>query len=203
MCLLPGRHLSLRCGHSRGFCGTPRRTSWTSCRSCRSSMCLCCRWGISWWKCCRRSTFGPRTRTEQLIGQNSTAFRGAEHVDIPVPLGRGGVGSLSTFLPDTGFCCFISSSHSPGAADEAFTGFFALSPNFLKNARLDPRSGSELAADSSPSTRRAYGVSMVVEEDESEPVTESEVEDEGEINDWVDDTKKRSQWHPPWRRGFQ
>ena len=59
---------------------------------------------------------------------------------------------------------------------------------------------------------------MAVEEDESEPVTESDLEDEGEVNAWVDDsgdslvlvqsvngpflrniTKKRSQWHPPWR----
>ena len=84
---------------------------------------------------------------------------------------------------------------------------------------MTPHSGSELAADSSPSTRRAYGVPMVVEEDEFEPVTKSELEDEGDINAWVDDngdswvlfqsvhgpfwrniTKKRSQWHPPWRR---
>ena len=87
-----------------------------------------------------------------------------------------------------------------------------------KSAGLGPHSGSELAADSSPSTRRACGVPMAVEEDESEPVTESDLEDEGEVNAWVDDsgdswvlvqlvrrpfwrniTKKRSQWHPPWR----
>ena len=70
MCLPPGRHLSLRCGHSRWFCGTPRCTSSTSCRTCsRFSMCLCHRWGTrsysalwtgvvrrrrnSWWKCRR------------------------------------------------------------------------------------------------------------------------------------------------------
>ena len=29
---------------------------------------------------------------------------------------------------------------------------------------------------------------MAVEEDESEPVTESELEDEGEVNAWVDDS---------------
>ena len=63
---------------------------------------------------------------------------------------------------------------------------------------------------------------MAVEKDESERVTVSELEDEGEINVWVDDsgdswvlvhsvngpfwwniTKKRSQWHPPWRHGIQ
>ena len=44
MCLPPGRHLSLRCGHSRGFCGTLGRTSWISPPSCRSSMILCRRW---------------------------------------------------------------------------------------------------------------------------------------------------------------
>ena len=51
---------------------------------------------------------------------------------------------------------------------------------FLNN--LGPHSGSELASDSRPSTRRAHGVPMAVEEDESEPVTESELEDEGEVN---------------------
>ena len=44
-CLPPGRHLLMRCGHCRGYSGTPRRTPRTSCRSCRSSMCLCRSWG--------------------------------------------------------------------------------------------------------------------------------------------------------------
>ena len=44
MCLPPGRHLSLSCGHSRGFCDTPWRTSWISRPSCRPSMILCRRW---------------------------------------------------------------------------------------------------------------------------------------------------------------
>ena len=98
-------------------------------------------------------------------------------------------------------------------------GFFRTFPQIKKRAGVTPHSRSELAADSSPSTRRAYGVPIVVEEDEFEPVTESELEDEGEINAWVDDngdswvlfqsvhgpfwrniTKQRSQWHPPWRR---
>ena len=79
-----------------------------------------------------------------------------------------------------------SSSHSPGAVDEAFTGFFTLSQN--KKVRGCPHLGSEVAADSSPSTRRAYGVSMAVEEDESEPATESELDDEGELNAWIDDS---------------
>ena len=52
----PGRQLSLRCGHSRGFCGTPRSTLWTSCRTCRSSMCLCRSWETRWWNSCRRAT---------------------------------------------------------------------------------------------------------------------------------------------------
>ena len=60
-------------------------------------------------------------------------------------------------------------------------GFSHFSSFFLSEG-LGPHSGSELAAGSSPSTRRACGVSMAVEEDESEPVTESELEDEGEIN---------------------
>ena len=75
-----------------------------------------------------------------------------------------------------------SSAHSLGAADEALHGFFRTFPNFFqkkKSAGLGPHSRSELAADSRPSTRRAHGVPMAVEEDESEPVTESELEDEG------------------------
>ena len=47
--LAPGPHPSLRCGHSRGFCGTLWRTSWISCPSCRSSMILCRRWGGTRW----------------------------------------------------------------------------------------------------------------------------------------------------------
>ena len=53
----PGRHLSLKCCHSWRFCGTPWRTSWTSCRTCRSSMCLRRSWGPTrWWNSCGRST---------------------------------------------------------------------------------------------------------------------------------------------------
>ena len=50
-------------------------------------------------------------------GQGSTAFRGADLVDIPVPRGGGlhGPGSAA------------SSSHSPGAVDEAFTRGFRTS----------------------------------------------------------------------------
>ena len=39
-----------------GSAGTPRRTSRTSCRTCRSSMCLCRSWGTGWWTSCVRST---------------------------------------------------------------------------------------------------------------------------------------------------
>ena len=76
---------------------------------------------------------------------------------------------------------------------------------------MGPHSGSEPAADSSPSTRRAYDVPMAVVEDESEPVTESELEDEGKfmltsagipgcllsrcmVLSGGTPTKKRSQW---------
>ena len=55
-CLPPSRHLSFRCGHSRRYSGTPRCTSSTSCRTCRFSVCLCRRWRLRWWSCCRRST---------------------------------------------------------------------------------------------------------------------------------------------------
>ena len=61
--------------------------------------------------------------------------------------------------------------------------------------------GSELAAESSPSTRRACGVPMVPEEDESEPVSESESDAEEDRDLWVDDAGR--QWMRtaarPWR----
>ena len=56
-------------------------------------------------------------------GQNSTAFSGAEHVDIPVHLGRGGVGGLQGLRLSQ--VSSPSSSHSPGASDEVFTEFFS------------------------------------------------------------------------------
>ena len=60
-------------------------------------------------------------------GQDSTAFCGADHVDNPVPR----VGGLQGFLPR--HASIASSSHSPGAADEAFTREFSrFSPNFNK-----------------------------------------------------------------------
>ena len=95
------------------------------------------------------------------------------------------VRGLQGFLPRQ----VAASSHSPGAADEAFEGVFRTFPQIKKKVRGWVRTrGPELAADSSPSTRRAYGVSMAVEEDESEPVTESELDDDGDINAWVDDS---------------
>ena len=58
-------------------------------------------------------------------GQNSTALGGADLVDIPVPHGGGLHGPGST----------ASSSHSPGAVDEAFTCFFSnFSPKSKKCA---------------------------------------------------------------------
>ena len=64
-------------------------------------------------------------------GQGSTAFRGTDLVDIPVPR-RGGLhGPAST----------ASSSHSPGAEDEAFTGFCRTFSQNQKSARLGPHSG--------------------------------------------------------------
>ena len=57
--------------------------------------------------------------------QGSTAFSGADHVDIPVPHGRG----LQGFLPGQGSTASSSSSHvRAGAVDELFQGFFALFP---------------------------------------------------------------------------
>ena len=60
-------------------------------------------------------------------GQGSTAFSGTDLVDIPAPHGRG----LQGFLP--GQAATASSSHSPGAVDEAFTEVFrTLRPNSKK-----------------------------------------------------------------------
>ena len=106
-------------------------------------------------------------------GQDSTAFCGADHVDKPVPR----VGGPQGFLPRQASAA--SSSHSPGAADEALQGVLALITK-LKKCEV----GSALGV----GTGRGLGVSMAVEEDESEPVTESELEDEGESNAWVDDS---------------
>ena len=132
-----------------------------------------------------------------------------QNVDIPV-FGRGG--------RNVGLQDFRPVQSSSASADEPGVGVFRTFPQIKKSAGVAPHSGSELAADSSPSTRRAYDVAMAVEEEESEPVTETELEDEGEIDAWVDDngdswvlvqsvhgpfwrniTKKRSQSHPPWR----
>ena len=62
-------------------------------------------------------------------GQGSTAFSGADLVDTPVPQGRGGFGGPQGFLPSSSGA---SSSHSPGAVDEAFTGFFRTFPQIKK-----------------------------------------------------------------------
>ena len=83
-------------------------------------------WQNSWWKCLRSYLFTrctgvwSRPLTFQFLvvvavvsvgevfkvfaqGQNSAAFLGADHVDIPVPR-RGG---LQGSRPETGFYCFI------------------------------------------------------------------------------------------------
>ena len=113
-------------------------------------------------------------------------FVAADRVYNPVPC----VGGLSSFRP--GRFSSASFSHSPGAVDEAFTGFFRTFPQIQKSAKLGPPSGSELPAESSPSTWRACVVPMVPEEDESEPETESESEVEEDSEIWVDEAGR--QW---------
>ena len=161
--------------------------------------------------------FPPKqSPTAQLASQERSSERIVEQIVDSRVLG----GGLQDFLPGQSSS---SSSHDPARVYEALDGpgegFFRTFPQIKKSAGVAPHSGSELAADSSPSTRRAYGVPMAVEEDESEPVTESELGDEGkstlEVDDngdswvlvqsvhgpfWRNITKKRSQWHPPWRR---
>ena len=86
-----------------------------------------------------------------------------QNVDIPVPHCRGGRGGPQDFLPGLDSTAFCGADRVvPGAADEAFTWCFShFSPKFKKVRRLGPHSGSELPAESSPSTRaslcRAHG----------------------------------------------
>ena len=96
-------------------------------------------WRDSWWKC--RRSYPPlrcmglwsRTWTFQFLmvvrglqgfpGQESTAFVGADRVDIPVPRSGGLQGSRPRQASSA------SSAYLPGVADEAFTAvFFALFP---------------------------------------------------------------------------
>ena len=67
-------------------------------------------------------------------GQNSRAFCGAEHVDIPVRQGRGVGTGLLGLRPDPNSAA--SSAHSPGAADEVFTVVFRTFPWVKKSASL-------------------------------------------------------------------
>ena len=118
----------------------------------------------SWWKCLRSyrtlpcsSGLSNRSLTFQFLRvglgggglgglqgvsqrQGSTAFSGADHVDIPVPHGRG----LQGFLPGQGSTASSSSSHvRAGAVDEPFQGFFRTFPRLKKSAGLGPHSGSD------------------------------------------------------------
>ena len=81
-----------------------------------------------------------------------------EIVDIPVS-----GGGLQDFRPGQSSS---SSLHFPAGVQEDLEepgeGFFRTFPKILKNAGLGPHSGSELATDSSRSTRRAHGVPMAV-----------------------------------------
>ena len=111
-------------------------------------------------------------------GQGSTAFRGADFVDIPVPRGGGlhGLGSAA------------SSSRSLGAGSGAFTGYFQTFPKIQKSSRLGPHSGSELGADFHPWTPAAYADSMALEEDELDTGSELESEPEEDADSlrrWV------------------
>ena len=69
-----------------------------------------------------------------------------------------------------------SSSHSPGAVDEALQWVFARFSKNSKSASLGPHSGSELGADFIPWTPAACGDSMALEDDESETELESRSE---------------------------
>ena len=110
------------------------------------------------------------------------------NVGIPVPHGRGGGGGPQYLRP--GQNSAASSSHSPGAADGVLQGFSHFCPDGKTSARLGPRSGSELAADFTPWTPAACGVSMVPEEDEPEPVLVAEFEEQ-DLDKWVGEFGRR------------
>ena len=78
-------------------------------------------------------------------------------------------GGLQDFLPEHSSS---SSSHDPARVHEALDGpgegVFRTSPQIKKSAGVAPHSGSELATDSSSSTRRAYDVAMAVEKEAEE-----------------------------------
>ena len=88
-------------------------------------------------------------------GQSSTA---AADVDIPILHG-----DLQGFLPGQGSSA--SSSHSPGAADEAGLGGFRAFRRDKKSTTLPPRWGSELPPHSSPWTSAAYALPTVLEKE--------------------------------------
>ena len=101
----------------------------------------------------------------------NSAFSGADHVDIPVPLM---VVVFKVSSPGQGSTASSSSSHMrAGAVDEPWV--FRTFPQMKKSARLGPHSGSELGADFNPWTPAAYAESMAGADDESEGESESEV----------------------------
>ena len=83
-----------------------------------------------------------------------------------------------------------SSSHSPGAVDERFTGFFSHFSPKQKSARLGPHSGSELPPRAEPIHAPSPCRAHVAEEDE--PVTGSESEVEEDCDLWWDEAGR--QW---------
>ena len=105
----------------------------------------------------------------------------ADRVDIPVPRGGGPHGPGSP----------ASSSHSPGAVDEAF---FRTFPQSQKSARLGPHSGSEMSADFTSSTPAAH-VDHWVEGDDVWIRIDSV---HGPFWNWL--LSDHVQWHPPWER---
>ena len=128
-------------------------------------------------------------------GQNSAAFFGADHVDIPVPR-RGGLQGSRHGQGST-----ASSSRSRDAADEALQCFFALFPKTKKSARLGSHSGSKLSADFTPSTPPA-------QQQSTSPAMERDTWVDGD-DVWVRVDSLQGpywrkllsdhwQWYPPW-----
>ena len=92
---------------------------------------------------------GGRGGLQGFPGQDSTAFFGADRVDIPVPRSGGLQGSR----PGQGSAA--SSSHV-GAADDVVQRVFSDFSPEEKSAVIGPHSFSELSADFNPSTVSAH-----------------------------------------------
>ena len=136
-------------------------------------------------------------------GQNSTAFHGAEHVDVPVPRGEG----LQGLRPGQGSRASSSSSRT---AEGAFDGGFRTFPGVKKSAGFDGMCGAHPAGYFSPAgvvvrssswTPAAYGQGTLLldeggQDDFFQYGDEGDEEEELEMFDESISPFERSGWRP-------